>query len=93
MAQGGEVATLRGHVGAVHSVAFTPDGARLASASRDGAIFLWDVATRRKVGNLAGHTMRVNDVKFLPDGQTLISASVDRSIRFWRGNPMDRNQP
>ncbi len=93
MARGREAATLRGHGGAVHSLAFTPDGARLASASRDGAIFLWDVTTRRKVGNLAGHTMRVNDVKFFPDGHTLVSASVDQTIRFWRGDPIDRDQP
>jgi len=81
------LATLEGHTGAVHSVAFSPDGTRLASASRDGAIFLWHVSTRRKFGSLIGHTKRVNQVKFFPNGKSLVSASADGTIRFWYAEP------
>ena len=57
------------HGAGVESVAISPDGRTLASAADDGTIWLWDVATRRRLGApLAGHDGDVNDVAFSPDG-------------------------
>ena len=39
---GKEVRKLKGHAGAVNSVAWHPDGTRLASASSDGTVKLWN---------------------------------------------------
>src|SRR5262245_37650315 len=47
-----EPATLKGNVSPVESVAFSPDGKRLASGSEDGAIKLWDAQTRQKSATL-----------------------------------------
>jgi WD40 repeat protein len=55
---------------------------RLASASRDGAILLWDVASGAECARLKGHEHEVNVLCSVPDGR-LASAAFDRTIRLW----------
>ena len=68
---------------AVHAVAFSPDNSRLASASLDRTIRIWDAATYEVLATLTGHADGVNGLAFSPDGARLASASHDGTIKFW----------
>ena len=71
----------------VNTVAVSPDGHTLASASFNHTIRLWnltDPAHPTPLGQpLTGHTDAVNSVAFSPDGHTLASASGDDTVRLW----------
>ena len=69
--------------GGIWAVAFSPDGALLASGSDDRTIKLWDVATRRSLATLRGHTDWVWSVAFSPDGALLASGSEEYRVRLW----------
>src|SRR5260221_1090140 len=75
--------TLRGHSDSVKSVAFSPDGGLLASASSDDTIKLWDPQTGEHLRTLEGHSHSVLSVAFSPDGGLLASSSWDDTIRLW----------
>jgi WD40 repeat protein len=72
-----------GHGGKVLRAVFSPDGSRLATASEDRTVKLWDVATGEVVRTLRGHGDTVFAVAFSPDGSTLASASGDETVRLW----------
>ena len=81
-------APLTGHTDQVRSVAFSPDGRRIASGSNDTRCGSGTPITGQQVGApLTGHTSSVFSVAFSPDGRHIVSASVDNTVRLWPGPP------
>src|SRR5262249_28716749 len=66
----GKVAfTLKGHTFEINDIVFSSDGTRLATASADGTIKLWDGVTGQELLTLHGHNAGANCVAFSPDGR------------------------
>lgn len=79
-----EIKRLEGHIGAVSSVAVSPDGKQLASSGFvDKIIYIWEVASGKKIKRLKGHTKFVVSVVFSPDGRYLASGAHDHKIIVW----------
>jgi WD40 repeat protein/serine/threonine protein kinase len=82
-AAGTPVRTLRGHTGPLMSVAYSPDGGRIASASWDRTVKVWDARTGDEIRTLKGHQDWVRGVAFSLDGRRLASASADGAVKVW----------
>ncbi|HEV3263103.1 MAG TPA: serine/threonine-protein kinase [Gemmataceae bacterium] len=79
-----DLLTLRGHQEVVWGVAFDRDGKRLASASLDGTVKVWDAATGRLLysrGRSGGPPLW--GLAFSPDGKLLAAGGADRAVRLW----------
>ncbi len=87
----GPSAVLRGHEGAVTSVALSTDHSRIATAS-DATVRVWDVATGAELHRLRGHQGWVQSVALSADGRWLVSGGDD-GVRVWdarSGEEIDR---
>ena len=71
------------------SLAVSPDGKHVASASWDRTVRIWS-AEGGDTRVLEGHQQNVNAVAFSPDGKSLVSVSYDPQLRIW---PLDGGAP
>ncbi|EPS29057.1 hypothetical protein PDE_04004 [Penicillium oxalicum 114-2] len=75
--------TLEGHGDSIWSIAWSPDGSRLASASGDKTVRIWDPATGQPESSLEGHSDSVRTIAWSADGSRLASASFKKDVRIW----------
>jgi WD40 repeat protein len=79
----GSRVTLTGHTDTVTAIDFSPEGRRLASASLDRTVKIWELPTGLEIRTLKGHADGVVGVVFSPDGQRVVSCGQDGAIKMW----------
>mmetsp|Transcript_22400 Transcript_22400/g.61887 ORF Transcript_22400/g.61887 Transcript_22400/m.61887 type:complete len:317 (+) Transcript_22400:46-996(+) len=67
----------------VLSVAYSPDGKRLACGAMDGTVALFDVASTQLLGLLEGHYKPVRSLAFTPDSSMLLTACDDMHVNLY----------
>ncbi len=76
-------------VGVVMDLAFSPDGTRLATGTREGRLAVWDVAGRRRLEERQVHDGSIVwSVAFSPDGIQLASGGNDQTVRLWNAGTL-----
>ena len=75
--------TLTGHDGKVMSAAYSPDGARIVTASWDRTAKVWDAKTGQELTTLKGHEDRVMSAVYSPDGKRIATAGMDGIVQIY----------
>lgn len=75
--------TLEGHGDSVRGCAFSSDGARIASASYDRTLKVWDARTGELERTIEAHGGAAFGCAFSPDSDHIASASYDRTLKVW----------
>ncbi len=72
-----------GHHDSVRDVRWSPKGQRLASASDDGTVQVWDATSGKNNLTYHGHAHQVTGVAWSPDGKHIASAGYDKTVQVW----------
>jgi WD40 repeat protein len=93
---GKQVRRFEGHTGFINSVAFSPDGRFVLTASgahageSDNTARLWDATTGREIRQFRGHSSDIFSAAFSPDGRYILTGSGDHSARLWNASSGDQ---
>ena len=77
-------AVVSGHTGAITHLAYSPSGSRIASASTDGSVKIWETSLFLEVLTLNGHRLTPQWVSFSADERTLYTGGAVPTVRIWR---------
>ena len=72
-----------GHTGTIWGLALSRDGSRLATASEDRTLRIWDSKALKSLRTLNGHEGPVYAVAMSPDGRIVLSGGADKTVRLW----------
>ena len=75
--------TLEGHLDQISSLAYSPDGQRIASGSKDKTAKIWDAHTGQCLLTLDLHTKEVTSLAYSPDGSHIVTGSEDGIAKIW----------
>ncbi|WP_435015991.1 hypothetical protein TA3x_003549 [Tundrisphaera sp. TA3] len=73
----------RGHARGVASIAFSADGAQVASGSEDSVVQIRSAGDGTLLTSLAHHTIAITRIAISPDQTLLASADLDGKVRVW----------
>ena len=79
---GQQLRELYGYSGSVFTVAITPDGRHVLSASKN-SLKVWELAAQTRPRTLRGHTDYVYAVAVTPDSQFALSGAYDKTVKVW----------
>lgn len=74
---------LIGHSRSVNSIAFSPNGRKLATGSSDNTAKIWDLKSRKDELTFEGHSGGINSMAFSPSGHSLATGSWDKAVKIW----------
>lgn len=80
-ADGTPGATLEGHTEAIRSAAFSPDGSKIVTASRDNTARIWDLQGKQLA--VMGHRSNVYQAQFSSDSRMVLTRSSDGVAGLW----------
>jgi serine/threonine protein kinase len=81
VSNGTELSTLRGVVGSISDLEFSPNGRRILTVGTTAQ--LWDASSGRALLTLKGHSLMVNCAAFSPDGRRIVTGSYDGTAKVW----------
>ncbi|MCA9049110.1 MAG: hypothetical protein KDA89_10310, partial [Planctomycetaceae bacterium] len=67
--------------------AFSPDGKRVVSASKDSTLKVWDADTGKELLTLKAHSREVTSVDFSPITNSLLTTAHDETAIHWLTGP------
>src|SRR3989440_11605343 len=73
----------RKHSAPVLSIAWSPDGKKIASASADKTVHIWNATSKNPILIYRNHNKSVSAVAWSPDGSRIVSGSWDTSVQVW----------
>jgi len=82
-ASGRDQLQFSGHTEEIMCVAFSQDGQRVVTGSRDQTAKVWDAVSGQELLSLKGHSHAIQSAAYSPDGQRIVTGSVDQTAKVW----------
>ncbi len=86
----GKTESVARHDAPVLTIAFSPDGKKLALGDIKGVIKVWDLVGKTELATMREHQGEVFSVNFSPDGSRIASGGNDGTVILWDGETFER---